>query len=99
LLALAGEGDSDGRVAKSVAYLLRELSAGTATQSLCYGLLGLAAHDALPPDAPSWLALASSRAPSHAASAFKLALLALAALGKDCPLAPPRTTATPAAVS
>ena len=45
LLALAGEDDASGRTDKSIDYLRRELSARTTTESLCYALLGLAAHE------------------------------------------------------
>jgi hypothetical protein len=46
LLALGGEVDATGRIGRSRDYLSSELSARTATASLCYGLLGLAAQDA-----------------------------------------------------
>ena len=46
LLALAGEADASGRIAASVDYLRRTVPDQTATASLCYGAMGLAAHRA-----------------------------------------------------
>jgi hypothetical protein len=86
LLALAGEADSTGRIARSVDYLDRELSQGTATASLCYGLLGLAAQGAFPKRANDYLRAAASRTQARDASSYKLALLALAAQGPESPL-------------
>ncbi len=88
LLALAGEPDRSGRVARSIDFLLRELSAATATASLCYGLLGLAAQGRLPDGADDWLSVAGRRTLARDASSYTLALLALAALGTACPLIP-----------
>ena len=50
MMALADEKISDPRIELSLQYLERELSAETATASLSYGLLGLAAHDRAPAD-------------------------------------------------
>lgn len=86
LLALSDEEDSTGRIARSVDYLLRELSERTATASLCYGLLGLAAQGAFPEQGNDWLQAAAERTLARGASSYKLALLALAALGPACPL-------------
>jgi len=86
LLALAGEQDTDGRIAQSIEYLKRELSARTPTMSLCYGLLGLAAHGAFPANAPDWLAAAAQRTTKTDPASLKLALLALAAQGNESPL-------------
>jgi len=88
LLALGGELDSKGRIAKSIEYLQRELSSQTTTASLCYGLLGLAAQDRWPADAREWLAVAGRRTLARDPSGYKLALLALAWLGPSCPLIP-----------
>lgn len=79
LAALAGEAAAARRVAASVAWLTRTLNAQTATPSLCWGLLGLAAHDALPAAADGWLEAAYRRVIQHDRSPYKLALLALAA--------------------
>jgi hypothetical protein len=79
LAALAGEVASDPRIEMSLLYLERELSGETTTASLCYGLLGLAAHGMRPAQATGWLATALDRETSQETSCYKLALLALAA--------------------
>ena len=86
LVALAAEDDSTGRIGRTIEYLHSELSERTSTASLCYGLLGLAAHDAFPKQAGDWLQTAAARTLSRDPSAYKLALLALAAVGPACPL-------------
>lgn len=78
LIALAGEGASDPRIEKSIAYLERELTVDLATASLCYGLLGLTAHDRRPAQSANWLAAALDRETNHKPSCYKLALIALA---------------------
>jgi hypothetical protein len=88
LLALAGEDDARGHTEESVDYLERELPRQVATDSLCYGLLGLAGQQSLPPSADEWLSAASRRTLARGPSSYKLALLALAALGLSCPLIP-----------
>jgi hypothetical protein len=88
LLALGGEDEVRGQMEKSVSYLERELPRQAATDSLCYGLLGLAAQQSLPAPADAWLAAASRRTISRGPSSYKLALLALAGLGASCPLVP-----------
>lgn len=82
LVALAGEAIEELRVARSLEYLERELSAQTPVASLCYGLLGLAAHGRYPEAAGDWLAAAAARNYPD----WRLALVALAALGTRCPL-------------
>lgn len=86
LTALAGEHDAKGRIERSIAYLQRELNANTTTASLSYGLLALAAHRVYPPQAQQWLDAAAQRSLARDASSYKLALLALASLGTECPL-------------
>jgi hypothetical protein len=86
LTALAGEHDPQGRIERSIAYLQRELNEKTTTASLSYGLLGLAAHGAYPAQAQQWLDAAAQRTLAREPSSYKLALLALAALGDKCPL-------------
>jgi hypothetical protein len=81
LMALAGESDGAARIASSRAWLARSLNAETATASLCWGLLGLAAHDATPPEADAWLEAASRRVMQKDGSPYKAALIALAAKG------------------
>jgi hypothetical protein len=86
LLALSGEVDPSDKTARSIAYLERELSAQTATASLCFALLGLAAHDRAPRGAAEWLSEASQRTLSRDPGSYRLALLALAAQGVHCPI-------------
>ncbi len=86
LLALYGEPDVVGSIGRSTEYLRRELNLGTTTASLSYGLLGLAAHGHYPAGAAIWLRAAADRTLARDASSYKLGLLALAALGPDCPL-------------
>ena len=81
LLALAGQDKSDGRVAKSVAWLRRSICKETTPQSLAWGLLGLRAHGIELPQADEWLAQAASLVQARDRSPHKLALLALAAKG------------------
>lgn len=79
MLALAGETDSRDQIKRSLSYLTRSLSAGTTTASLCWGLLGLSAHDQRADDADLWLESAYGRTIRRDRSPYKLALLALAA--------------------
>jgi len=79
MLALAGETSTDPRVQKSLNYLEQQLSEGTSTTSLCYGLLGLAAHARHPKRAASWLEDAAKRLEQLGPSSYKRALLSLAA--------------------
>jgi hypothetical protein len=81
LVALAGEEDASGRVARSIAWLRRSIGQQTTTASLCWGLLGLAAHGVAVPQAGDWLAAAHDRTAAQGNSPHKLALLALAAKG------------------
>jgi hypothetical protein len=86
LLALACEDLNDTRVANSLDYLEQELSLRTSCTSLCYGLMGLAAHGRFPHSAASWLKAACKRLEERHPGDWKLALIALAALGDRCPL-------------
>jgi hypothetical protein len=86
MLALAGQPDADGRIARSLEYLTANLSVDTTSASLSYGLLGLAAHNRFPADGAQWLEAAYRRTVSRGGAAYKLALLSLAALGTKCPL-------------
>jgi hypothetical protein len=79
MIALAGEEIIDPRIERSLEYLQRELSANTATASLCYGLLGLAAHGRAPAAREAWLQRAYARVGAQGGSPYKLALVALAA--------------------
>jgi hypothetical protein len=86
MTALAGETDISGRIEKSLNYLAAELSTRTAAASLAYGIVGLAAHGILPPDSQSWLEAAYRRTIARGHAPYRLALLALAALGSASPL-------------
>lgn len=84
LAALAGEPSAAAHVQKSLRYLERSLNERTTTMSLCYGLLGGAAHGWRPPSAGDWLEAAYHRTIRRDASPHRLALLVLAA-SKPCP--------------
>ncbi len=88
LLALAGESIEDPRVGKSIDYLLDAVDDQTTTASLCYAVVGLAAQGRTLPKADELLAATAERVLRRDANAHHLALLALAALGSDCPLLP-----------
>jgi hypothetical protein len=81
LLALAGEEDPSGRIAKSLAWLRRSIGPQSTPTSLAWALLGLTANNARPPECDQWLEAAAHRVKRHDASPHKLALLALAAKG------------------
>jgi hypothetical protein len=95
LLALAPGSGAEPRVGRTIEYVQRELTARTATASLCYALLGLAAWQRAMPRADAWLSASAGRAIARDAACYKLALLALAALGPDCPLIPRPSAARP----
>jgi hypothetical protein len=81
LLALVGEIDTTGRLAKSVAWLRRSIGPETTPLSLGWSLLGLRAHGIELPQADEWLAVAAGKVRHRDRSPHKLALLALAAKG------------------
>ena len=81
LLALAGEEDSSGRIARSVAWLRRSLGPQTTAASLAWGLLGLRAHGVTIAEADAWLERAGQRAIERDRPPHKLALLLWAAKG------------------
>jgi len=95
LLALAGEKIDDPRIDRTAEYLERQISRRTATASLSYSLLGLAAHDRQPTTAGPLLAAAAERMLVRDRSAHKLSLLALAAKGADHPLTTPTVERLP----
>jgi hypothetical protein len=76
LLALSGERDSSGRIAKTIMWLQRSIGAETTPMSLSWAVLGLRAHGVVVAELDDWLAVAARRT-----SGYKLALLALAAKG------------------
>jgi hypothetical protein len=79
MLALGGEDASDQRIERSLAYLQQQLNEETSTSSLCYGLMGLAAHGRQPAQATAWLEKAARRLEQQGANSYKRALIALAA--------------------
>ena len=68
MLALAGEEDADGRIAKSVDYLTKKATGELATDSLSYALMGLAAHNRSPTEAPTWIERRLDRSAEESAS-------------------------------
>jgi len=85
LAALAGEQGAGAEVRQATDYLQRSLSAAVTLVSLSYALIGLAGHGARPQEADQWLATACTRSLRQGAPPHALALVALAALGRDCP--------------
>jgi hypothetical protein len=88
MLGLAGETDGARRVRKSLDYLLRNVGPRTAAASLCWALLGLAAHGISVASAGAWLESAAIRPTLKTGSPHREALLALAAIGATGPLFP-----------
>ena len=80
MLALANQASTDPRIEMSLQYLERELPSTVPIASLCYGLLGLTAHNRRPSAADQWLQSAHQREQKRGPSPHKLALIALAAL-------------------
>jgi hypothetical protein len=71
---------TDDRIDRSLDFLRRELPRCRATASFSLGLMGLAAHDALPTTADAWWGAMADRTIGQKWATFPLALLALAAL-------------------
>ena len=86
MTALAGQAVPDGRIARSLDFLQQQLPRATGTSSLCWGLLGLAGHNLQPRLHSNWLEKAYQRTIARGAAPLRLALLALAIQGRDCPL-------------
>jgi hypothetical protein len=78
LLALGRHRVAPADLAQSLRFLRAGLNARTATSSLCWGLIALAAHGQWPGEADSWLAGAFDRVLRSDRSPLKLALIALA---------------------
>lgn len=79
MLALAGEVNDDPRVGASLDYLTENIDSQTTTSSLCYGILGLTAHKRRPELADLYLEQALEREINRGPTAYKIALLLLAA--------------------
>jgi hypothetical protein len=85
LLALAARGPRAGPVvAPALDYLRRTLPSTRAAASIGWGVLGLKAHDACPPEAETWLAEAFAHCTGKPDSIVGLSLLLLAAEPRDC---------------
>jgi hypothetical protein len=78
LLALHGENDADGRVARSLEYLTAAINQHTAAASLAYALWALARHERPLPQTEEWLAAAANRR-ATLESPLRMALVLLAA--------------------
>jgi hypothetical protein len=83
LLALHGEKDHDGRIARSLEYLRRELGAASSAASMAYGVWALARYAAAPGEAAEWLAAAAGRRMTRE-SPLRMALLLLADGALEC---------------
>jgi hypothetical protein len=83
LLALFGHGDQDGRIARSLEYLEREVNGDTAAASLAYAIWALARYGKAPPNAREWLA-AAARRKATLESPLRMALLLLADAALEC---------------
>ena len=73
------QADADPRIGLTLDYLTKTLDEKTPSASLCYGLLGLTAHNRLPANHEAMLAAAAARTLKTDRSPLKLALLAIAA--------------------
>jgi hypothetical protein len=84
LVALAAYGPvDDSIVAQARNYLLRSLPTIHSAISVGWGVLGLAAHQAYPSEADSWLEAAHERCREHRDSTVGLSLLLRAASGQS----------------
>jgi hypothetical protein len=88
LLALFGQRDHDGRIARSLEYLEREVNGDTAAVSLGYAIWALARYGKAPPSAREWLAAAARRR-ATLESPLRMALLLLAEAALECGGLPP----------
>jgi hypothetical protein len=86
LLGLLGEEMGRERIEKALRYLEQAVNETTTTMSLCWALLGLAAHGRRPSPADAWLERAFRRTAERDRSPYKYALIALAALRDRAPL-------------
>ncbi|HTM54554.1 MAG TPA: hypothetical protein VL175_11030 [Pirellulales bacterium] len=85
LLALSGRNEMTPRIERSLEYLRNELTHVPGTSSLCFAVLALAAWKRALPGDDELLARAAERVLKRDPSAYKLSLLAIAALGQECP--------------
>ena len=92
MLALQDEPDRNRRIANTLDYLAKTVTDETTSASLAWALMGLAAHHRYPDNAHHLLDRACSRTLARDRSPHRLALLTLAALGEQSPLAIARQT-------
>lgn len=88
LAALHGETDDSGRLERSLQFAAASLEQQATAASLACALIGLAAHDRFPVGAERLLATAARATRQYPNAQPRLSLLALAALGRECPLLP-----------
>ena len=84
LLALHGEKDHDGRIARSLDWLQGAINGQTAAASLAYALWALARYGRETANGENWLAAASKRTATRS-SPYRMALLLLAAAAVNAP--------------
>lgn len=87
LLSLSDE-PLQSRIAKSTTFLRNAWPHATGTASICFAALGLAAMGEVPLDLDARLESLYDQQVAGSRSPYQLAMLALAALGTDCPLIP-----------
>jgi hypothetical protein len=85
LAALHGQPAAGTHVQTSLKYLRGALSQRTTAASLCYALLGAAAHGIWFEGPDKWIVATANRTLEADQSPYKLALLELAVLGPRCP--------------
>jgi hypothetical protein len=78
MLALAGEHEGDGRVARSLDYLEQNIGPTTAPASLSWALIGLTAHGRRPSHADQWIESALANPHWQPLAAYEQSLLLLA---------------------
>ena len=78
MLAIADESTNDPRIERTLQYLENELNEKSSTASLCFGLLGLTAHQRRPPHSDKMLEQVFQRELRGETSCYKMALMLLA---------------------
>jgi hypothetical protein len=86
LLALAARGEQSTAVARALSYLRKSLPNLRAGVSLGWGLLGLRAHRALPPESATWLRESFERCTGRPDACMSLAVLLLASSDRSLDL-------------
>ncbi len=86
LMALAGEKDPSGRLEKTLAFAANSIGPQTTAMSLAMGVMGLAAHGREVQQMDKLLEAAAGTTRLLMGYQMRWTLLALAALGENCPL-------------